>query len=169
MSVILADTTVLNNFAQVGQPDLLRKVFTDLSAPTEVCEELAEGERRGLVPICDWSWLIVIEPTAVEQLHASKLERSVGAGEAACIAILAARSGLLLTDDGPARHLAAALGIEVSGTIGVLGKLLRREILSFEEGDALLQKMRARGYWSPVRSLSEVVYKHSIEESLDKE
>lgn len=161
MSVILADTTVLNNFAQAGQPDLLRKIFTDLSAPPEVREELAEGERKGLVPICDWSWLTVIEPTDAEQLHAFELKSSLGAGEAACIAILAARSGLLLTDDGPARHLAAALGIEVSGTIGVLGKLLRREVLSFEEGDALLQRMRARGYWSPARSLSEILYRNS--------
>jgi predicted nucleic acid-binding protein len=157
MSVILADTTVLNNFAQVGQPDLLRKIFTDLSAPTEVREELAEGERRGLVPIYDWSWLAAIEPTAAEQLHVSELKHSVGAGEAACIAILVARGGLLLTDDGPARHLATALGIEVSGTIGVLGKLVRREILSLKEGDAFLQGMRARGYWSPVRSLSEII------------
>lgn len=157
MSVILADTTVLNNFAQVEQPDLLRKIFTDLSAPTGVREELAEGERKGLVPICDWSWLTVIEPTDAEQLHASELKSSLGAGEAACIAILVARSGLLLTDDGPARHLAATFGIEVSGTIGVLGKLVRREILSLKEGDTLLQEMRARGYWSPVRSLSEIV------------
>ena len=157
MSVILADTTVLNNFAQVGQPDLLRKIFSDLSAPTEVREELAEGERKGLVPICDWSWLTAIEPTAAEQLHTSELKVSVGAGEAACIAILVARGGLLLTDDGPARHLAAALGVEVSGTIGVLGKLVRREILSLKEGDAFLQGMRARGYWSPVRSLHEII------------
>ncbi|MEO6192328.1 MAG: DUF3368 domain-containing protein [Thermoanaerobaculia bacterium] len=159
MSVILADTTVLNNFAQVGQPDLLRKVFTDLSAPTEVREELAEGERRGLVPICDWSWLAVIEPTDAEQLHASELKSSVGAGEAACIAILVSRGGLLLTDDGPARHLAASLGVEISGTIGVLNKLVQGRILGLKKGDELLQGMRARGYWSPVRSLSEIALK----------
>jgi predicted nucleic acid-binding protein len=101
--------------------------------------------------------LTVIEPTNAEQLHTSELKARVGAGEAACIAILVARGGLLLTDDGPARYLAATLGIEVSGTIGTLGKLLRREILSLKEGDALLQEMRARGYWSPVRSLREIV------------
>jgi predicted nucleic acid-binding protein len=156
MSVILADTTVLNNFAQVGWPDLLRKVFTDLFVPTEVREELTEGERKGLVPICDWSWLAVIEPTGTEQLHASKLRGSVGTGEAACIAILVARGGLLLTDDGPARHLAASLGVDLSGTIGVLVKLLQRKVLNLEEGDALLQRMRARGYWSPIQSLREI-------------
>lgn len=157
MPVILADTTVLNNFAQIRRPDLLRKPFHSLSAPSEVRVELAEGERKGLVPICDWSWLTLIEPTDAERFRASELRSRVGAGEAACIAILASRGGLLLTDDGPARYLAAALGIELSGTIGVLVKLLQRKILSFEEGSALLEGMIDRGYRSPVQSLRTII------------
>lgn len=157
MSVILADTTVLNNFAQIQRLDLLRRAFVGLSAPVEVFEELAEGERKGLVPIHDWSWLTVIEPTDAERLHATELRDRAGAGEAACIAILVSRGGLLLTDDGPARRLAVALGVELSGTIGALIKLLRREIFSLEEGDALLREMMARGYRSPIRSLREIV------------
>jgi predicted nucleic acid-binding protein len=157
MPVILADTTVLNNFAQVKRPDLLRKAFTGLSAPLEVRAELAEGERRGLVPICDWSWLAVIQSTDAERSRASELRDRVEAGEAACIAMIVARGGLLLTDDGPARHLAASLGVELSGTIGVLVKLLQRKILSLDEGDSLLQGMIARGYRSPVKSLREIV------------
>jgi predicted nucleic acid-binding protein len=159
MRVILADTTVLNNFGQIARPDLLRKTFTRLAAPAEVRKELAEGERRGLVPSCDWSWLAVIELTDAERSHASELRNRVEAGEAACIAILVARGGLLLTDDGPARHLAAALGVELSGTIGVLVKLLRRKVLSLEEGDLLLHEMVARGYRSPVKSLRAVISK----------
>lgn len=156
MPLILADTTVLSNFAQVRRPDLLREAFASLSAPREVWDELAAGERMGLVPICDWSWLDVIEPTDAERSYASELRRDAGVGEAACIAVLVARGGLLLTDDGPARHLAAALGVELSGTIGALVKLLRRKTLSLEEGDALLQGMIACGYRSPVRSLREI-------------
>jgi predicted nucleic acid-binding protein len=158
MPVVLADTTVLNNFAQVRRPDLLREAFADLSAPMEVREELAVGELKGVVPVCDWSWLDVIEPTDAERSHASKLKSDAGAGEAACIAILVARGGLLLTDDGPARHLAIALGIELSGTIGALVKLLRRKVLSLEEADALLHEMIARGYRSPIQSLREIAY-----------
>ena len=156
MPVVLADTTVLNNFAQVRRPDLLREAFSDLSAPMEVREELTAGERKGAVPACDWSWLDVIEPTDAERAHASKLRSDAGAGEAACIAILVARGGLLLTDDGPARHLAAALGVELSGTIGALVKLLRRKVLSLEEADALLHEMISRGYRSPIQSLREI-------------
>src|SRR3954471_6627526 len=115
MPIILADTTVLNNFAQIERPDLLRRAFDLLSAPAEVREELAEGERKGLVPICDWSWLTIIEPTDAERFRAMELRGSAEVGEAACLAILVSRGGLLLTDDGPARRLAVALGVELSG------------------------------------------------------
>jgi predicted nucleic acid-binding protein len=157
MPLILADTTVLNNFAQVRRPDLLREAFAELSAPAAVVEELREGERRGLVPVCDWSWLDVMKPTDAEQTHALELEGNAGVGEAACLAILVSRGGLLLTDDGPARYLATTLGVELSGTIGALVKLCRQEILSLSEGDALLQEMITCGYRSPIRSLREIL------------
>ena len=157
MPLILADTTVLNNFAQVRRPDLLRRAFSGLSAPMEVRDGLAAGELKGLVPICDWSWLTLIELTDAERVRAAELRGSAGIGEAACLAVLVAQGGLLLTDDGPARRLAAALGVELSRTIGVLIKLLRRKDITLEQGDALLQEMIDRGYRSPVRSLREVI------------
>ena len=156
MPVSLADTTVLSNFAQIGRPDLLRRAFPGLTTPEAVREELAKGERLGLVPVCDWSWLTAVELTGAEQARAADLERHLQAGEAACIAVTEHRGGLLLTDDGAARRLAESLGVEISGTIGVLVKLLRRKILPLEQGDNLLAEMMARGYRNPVRSLREL-------------
>ena len=157
MPVILADTTVLSNFAQVKRPDLLRMVFLGLASPRQVKAELSEGEALGLVPACDWSWLKLTELTEAEQTHAIELKERLQAGEAACIAVVAARGGLVLTDESAARRVAAGLRIEISGTLGVLSRLLEREILDVEQGDALLVTMVARGYRSPVRSLRELV------------
>jgi predicted nucleic acid-binding protein len=156
MPVILTDTTVLSNFAQVGRPQLLQSAFPDLSAPAEVRQELTEGERLGLVPSCDWSWMGMVELSSSEQLQAAELRRSLQAGEAACIAIVLARGGLLLTDDLAARRVAASLQVEISGTLGVLARLIQRKILTLEEGDELLVRMMASGYRSPVRSLREI-------------
>ena len=156
MPVILADTTVLNNFAQIGRPDLLRRAFPRLAAPKIVREELAEGERLGHVPAGEWSWLDLLELTVAEQSRAADLERHLQAGEAACLAVAEARGGLVLTDDRAARLIAADLNLELSGTLGVLVKLVRQEVLTLEEGDALLVEMMTRGYRSPVRSLGEV-------------
>jgi predicted nucleic acid-binding protein len=86
----------------------------------------------------------------------AELRRDLQAGEAACIAVAEARGGLVLTDDLDARRFAITLKIDVSGTVGALGKLLRREILTLEQGDGLLAGMISRGYRSPVRSLREI-------------
>jgi predicted nucleic acid-binding protein len=156
LSLILTDTTVLNNFAQVTRPDLLRLAFPWLSAPAVVRKELAAGERLGRVPICDWSWLEIVELTEAEQSRAADLKRHLHTGEAACLAVVEARGGLLLTDDSSARRLAIGLPVDTSGTLGVLMKLVRRSSLSLFQADILLAEMIKRGYRSPLRSLGEI-------------
>jgi predicted nucleic acid-binding protein len=154
---VLTDTTVLSNFAQARRPDLLQRAFPDLLAPPAVLAELRTGERLGRVPICDWSWLGVIQLTESENAYADGLRPDLGPGEASCLALVRSRGLFLLTDDGNARRVAQSLQGEISGTLGVLAKLVRREILSLDQADDLLATMRRRGYRSPVRSISVVV------------
>jgi predicted nucleic acid-binding protein len=153
--LILTDTTVLSNFSQVQRPDLLRKAFSKIAAPEIVRNELRAGERLGRVPVCDWTWLEIVQLTEREQSRAASLENRLQAGEAACLAVVEARGGLLLTDDSSARRLAFGLRLETSGTLGALVKLMRREIITLEQGDGLLAEMITRGYRSPVQSLRE--------------
>lgn len=152
----LADTTVLNNFAQIQRTDLLRSAWWDLAAPTPVWNELDLGVRRGLVPACDWSWLKILELTEKEQVHADEIGQELGAGEAACIAAAVSRSLLLLSDDWDARALGRSLGIEVSGTLGVLDRLVSKQVLNLDEADTLLAEMVRRGFRSPYHSLREI-------------
>lgn len=152
----LADTTVLNNFAQIRRPDLLRSAYPDLSAPVWVWSELNLGVRRGLVPACDWSWLNILDLTEREQARATEIRRELGAGEAACIAIAVSRGGLVLSDDWEARAFGRSLGLEVSGSLGVLNNLALKQILSLEDADVLLAEMVRRGFRSPHRSLREI-------------
>ena len=156
MSLVLVDTTVLNNFAQVRRPDLLRAAFSNLAAPQAVRQELAAGERLGRVPVCDWSWLKLVELTEAERSRADDLKSLLQAGEAACLAIAETRGGGVLTDDSSARRLAVGLGLETSGTLGSLVKLVRREILTLMQADQLLAEMIRRGYRSPFRSLRDL-------------
>jgi predicted nucleic acid-binding protein len=152
----LADTTVLNNFAQIRRPDLLRLAYRDLSAPTPVWNELERGVRRGLVPACDWFWLKIIELTEPEQDRADEIGRDLGAGEAACIAAAVSRRFLMLSDDWEARKLGRSIGLEVSGSLGVLDRLVLKQVLSLEEADALLAEMVLHGFRSPYQSLREI-------------
>lgn len=156
MPAALSDTTVLSNFAHVERPDLLRALFSPLFVPPSVLEELLEGERRALIPRCAWDWLDVVVPTASEKTLAEELLRSVGAGEAEGLAIARSRSLLILTDDLDARRLAASLGLDLSGTLGCLRDLVKRNVVDVAAADLFLARMRERGYHSPVRSLRDL-------------
>lgn len=152
----LADTTVLNNFAQIQRTDLLKAAWPDLAAPIPVWNELELGVRRGLVPACDWSWLKLLDLTEREQVQAGEVGRTLDPGEAACIAVASSRGLLMLSDDWEARALGRSLGLEVSGSLGVLDGLVLKQILSLAEADALLAEMVRRGFRSPYRSLREI-------------
>jgi len=153
---VLADTTVLNNFAQIQRTDLLRAAHPDLSAPTPVWNELELGVHRGFVPSCDWSWLKILDLTEREQARADEFSHALGIGEAACIAAAASRGWLMLSDDREARTFGRSLGLEVSGSLGVLDRLVLQQILSLEMADTLLIEMVRRGFRSPYQSLSEI-------------
>jgi predicted nucleic acid-binding protein len=152
----LVDTTVLNNFAQIRRADLLKSAYPDLFAPIPVWNELQVGVRRGLVPACDWSWLKILKLTEREQAQADEIGQELGPGEAACIAAAVSRGFLMLSDDWEARALGRSLTLEVSGSLGVLDRLVLEQVLSLKAADALLAEMIRRGFRSPYRSLREI-------------
>ena len=141
---------------QIRRPDLLRGAWPDLAAPIAVWKELELGVRRGLVPDCDWSWLKLLDLTEREQERADEVGQALHPGEAACIAVASSRGLLMLSDDWEARALGRSLGLEVSGSLGVLDRLVWKQILSLDEADALLAEMVRRGFRSPYQSLREI-------------
>lgn len=153
---VLSDTTVLNNFAQIRRADLLRAAYPELAAPLPVWNELGMGVRRGLVPTCDWSWLTILDLTEREQAQADEIGQDLGAGEAACIAAATSRGFLMLSDDWEARTLGRSLGLDISGSLGVLDRLVSEQVLTLNEADACLAEMVRCGFRSPYRSLREI-------------
>ena len=123
--------------------------------PAPVLAELRTGESEGHVLVVDWSWIDQIQLSSAEQARSEVLARRFGLGESACIAVAEARGGFLLTDDLGARRLAIASGLTVTGTLGILERLIRKETLSLYEADDLLAEMIHRGYRSPTRSLQD--------------
>jgi predicted nucleic acid-binding protein len=152
--VILLDTTVLNNFAHIERPELLRLVMADAATTSHVMTELGRGVASGHVPACDWQWLEVIELTPAEQDRLACIRLVLDDGEASCIAVALERNASLFTDDLPARHDAQRRGITVSGTLGVLVALITKGHLTLAEADEFLHEMIAHGYRSSVRSLA---------------
>jgi len=52
--------------------------------------------------------------------------------------------------------MARRLGLQVTGTIGILGLLVEKGILDIADGDRFLDQMISAGYHSPYTSLTEL-------------
>lgn len=155
--MLLLDNTVLSNFALVDRIDLLVEALGSQVATTpQVIAEFNDGTAIGRLPETKLDWLEVIDLEAEEEALFQELLNRVNAGEAACLAVAFQRNGRILTDDRDARKLAAQLKIPISGTLGILLRLVQANALSFSAGNEILGRMVSRGYRSPVQKLEEL-------------
>lgn len=156
--IALLDNTVLSNFTIIKRPDLLRQALVGDAATSEAAwAELQAGIHIGRLPQGDWSWLPILTLTEDESRIFQRLKQRLNAGEAACLAIAANRGYRVFTDDRDARELAAEWRIPISGTLGILIRLVDTRTLSLKEADALLDEMIVAGYRSPVLSLADLL------------
>jgi predicted nucleic acid-binding protein len=115
------DTTVLLYLGRIGQIDLLPALFDPVWVPEAVTLELDMGRllRRDTVDPRDLPWVtsVAVSQTMIDALPPNRL----GPGEQAVIAGAYAHQGSVVgLDDFQARRLAEALGLPVTGTLGLL-------------------------------------------------
>jgi len=156
MTCELLDNTVLNNFSRIERPDLIRLVLNNPATTPHVLRELQSGVASGALPACDWTGLPVLDLTPPEESRLAEFAEILGLGEASCIAVALERGGRFLTDDRAARRFAGERGLEVSGTLGILTRLVEEGHLILVQADTYLATMIAMGYRSPVQSLREL-------------
>ena len=163
------DTTVLSNFAAAGRIDLLEQRYLGIAYTTvEVCDELRKGVKAGYAYLESvqqgmeranqgvWIGILVPEPTDEHRLRV-EFDDHLDAGEASCLALAVSRGLTLVTDDLAACRLAKERNVPVTGTLGILIRLVRSSALSLSEANAILADMIQRRYRSPVDRLDEFV------------
>ena len=156
--IVLLDNTVLSNFSAIERPDLVRMALAEMAATVEeVYAELQVGIQCGKLPPGDWSWLPVLHLSAEERIVYERLRGRLNAGEAACLALGVTRRYQVFTDDRDAREMAVQMLVPVSGTLGLLARLIDQGHISLQDGDDLLNRMVAAGYRSPITSLAEIL------------
>ena len=109
--------------------ELLPALAGQVYVPEAVVAELEEGQRRNvLLPALeDLSWLIV-RPVRDQTLL--PLVTHLGDGEKEVLALgLETQDALLLLDDRDARRYARTLGLEITGTLGLLLRAKEHGIL----------------------------------------
>jgi len=131
---VVSDTSPLMNLAIIGQLGLLHRQMGTVVIPLAVREELQlDSQLPGsdaLRQAAEAGWL---EVRSVQDATLAKaLERQLDRGEAEAIALaVEIQAEWLLLDEREARRAAKALGLKVTGVIGVLLRAKQRgELLS---------------------------------------
>ena len=155
--ILLLDNTVLSNFALVNHIDLLPVALGSQIATTpQVVDEYTEGVAKGILPDIKWDWLIIVDMDIEEETLFQEYLQRLNAGEVACLAVATQRKGRILTDDRDARKLAAQLKIPISGTLGILLRLVQFGDLKLPDANRILEQMVNKGYRSPVERLDDL-------------
>lgn len=134
MPVVVSDTSPLIYLSWVGQLDLLRRLYGVVLVPGAVWAEMNRGgnattgasEVRAAIE-GDWIRVAAVEPSLrVLELAADRIDP----GELEAIALAASHHAILIIDDLDGRRVARLLGVEMTGTLGVLARAKREHQLA---------------------------------------
>ncbi len=165
---VIANTTVISNFAIVGRLDLLRDLLGQVYISTDVYAEIQDGQAEGydfysdiesyIHPLTPDGWLCLTSPNGDDELRLlGQLPPALHRGEASCLVIAAHRGWAFLTDDARARKAARGSSVTISGTLGILVQAVKALLLSLDEANTLLSQMIHAGYRSPYSNLAELL------------
>jgi len=167
MSTIV-NTTVISNFASIGQLELLRRLYGKLYISVEVYEEIQMGLEEGYLfyiavdqqisPISKAGWIHLTSMANEQEFRLfGEFPARLHRGEASSLAIAHHRRWLLLTDDLDARAAATRLGVRISGSLGCLVLAVERKLCSLEQANSWLNQMIREGYRAPVNDLTSLL------------
>ena len=162
---VIANTTIISNFASVGRLDILKDLLGQLYITTEVYAEIQDGLAEGydfdigieshMYPLASDGWLHLTSLEGEEELRIfSHMPAALHRAEASCLGVAVRRGMAFLTDDARARSGARELQVLVSGTLGILVRAVTEEHLSLEVADSVLNQMIKAGYHSPYGTLA---------------
>jgi predicted nucleic acid-binding protein len=160
----IADTTVISNFACIGQLGVLHRLYRKLYISLEVYKEIQAGLEEGylfyaaldqeIFPSMESGWIHLTSLTDEQEFRLlGELPAKLHQGEASSLAIAHHRGWLFLSDDLDARTMATQLGIRVSGSLGCLVLAVEQDLCSLEHANSWLTQMIQHGYHSPVHDV----------------
>ena len=127
---IISDTSCFIILTNIGELDLLRKVYGQIVTTPEIAAEFGE-------PLPDWVEIVTVADRYRQQL----LEMQIDKGESSAIALaLETPNSTIILDDYKARKIAEQLGLIYTGTIGVIIKAKLNGIISSVK--PLLEKIK---------------------------
>ena len=153
---IVSNTGPLIWLSKVGRITLLKKPFGEVIIPEEVYREAVEkGLREGFsdayaIKECiEQGWMKISKLDEKEiKLCRRMMECAleIHLGEAQAIILARGINALLLMDESSGRAFAETLGLKVKGTIYVIMKALREELLNKAEAKEMVLELISKGF-----------------------
>jgi len=142
--IVVSDTSPISNLLQIGEADLLRRLFRKIIIPDEVFTEICKIEsHKEFLTKQDWIETATLSDTNLKNILAKDLDT----GEAEAIALaVELKAEYLLMDETKGRQFAENYGIKVTGILGVLIKAKEEGLIS--EVKFYLQRLvNDAGFW----------------------
>ena len=145
---MIADTTPIISLMKADKLDLLQKLFGKVMIPEAVFRELTEnknfGREAAVIRTC--KYIQVVQVRNQEKVNVLRRTTGLDAGESESIVMTDEhQADLLLIDEQKGRRIAKRMGINITGTIGLLIYGYDNEILTGTEILLCLEKMKACG------------------------
>lgn len=137
------DTTPFIALASIDRLDLLQQILGDISVAAAVAEECARGGPISVPSLWHLPW-ITVYPDLPRAQWSMALDLDRGEQQTLLLACHYG-SDLVVIDERRARNLADALGLRVTGTLGILAKAKAKGLIpSFRDAAAA---MHAQGLY----------------------
>ncbi len=173
MPAVISDSSPLIYLSKLERFDLLRSLYGSLVVPKAVWDEIVLGgtglpEAENLRRAKDQGWVRIESAGPIPAAAATRL-LTLDPGEVEAICLALQLRLILLIDEADGRAAAEALGVEVTGTVGVLARAKRHGILPTLRGE--LDRLRAetsfRISWDLYRAALESVGETAGDPGLD--
>jgi len=156
------DAVALSNFLLSDSIFILQKRYSKNGLITwQVYDEIAAGissypQLKHVEELIDEKSFELVTLSKAEHQHFLRLIGHLGQGEASCIACAKEREAAVVTDDRAARRQCSQMNIPFTGTVGILKASHVNGLLTLTQADEILDKMVNAGFYSPVRSISDI-------------
>ncbi|RCJ41884.1 nucleic acid-binding protein [Nostoc minutum NIES-26] len=122
--IIVSDTSPITNLAAIGQLDILRQLYSNVTIPQAVYHEMVGVDRivPGAVEVQQLSWIQTMRVVNSGQVaEIQQQHNNIDLGEAEAITLsIELKADLLLMDERRGRTVALDYGLNVTGLLGVL-------------------------------------------------
>ena len=143
--VVISDTACLIALDKIGHLDLLKLLFGQVIVTPTVAAEFGTA-----LP----EWIEIQSPANVSLQ--TFLEETIDAGEASAIALAVEIKGCyLILDDLRARKVASGMGLEFTGTLGIIAVAKKRSVIPLAR--PLFEKLIETDFWISEKFLQQLL------------